>query len=318
MYENRTVQGYQMQKDESQDQTLRWSVAQRLEFIEFRLVWEGRINRADIAERFNLTVQQASADLGLYDKIAPQNMEYLRGQKTFVPSANFAPKFLKDKADRQLLQLAAICAGLVESRDTWFSVLPPMAAVPMPLHQVETKVVLLALEAIRARKAVEISYQSIERPAPIRRTIEPHALGHDGERWHLRAWCARNSDFRDFVLSRIEGISIASLASSDPASDAEWNGYVELVLAPNPGLKDGAKRVVAKEFGMERGRLKMRMRAALAWYTIRHLNLDLDDLPPERQKLVLINREDVHLAIGRAKTAARPPAEAGETPHTTR
>jgi hypothetical protein len=85
-----------MQKDESRDQPLRWSVAQRLEFIEFRLVWEGRINRADIAERFNLTVQQASADLGLYDITAPNNMTYLRGPKTFVPAATFEPKFLRD------------------------------------------------------------------------------------------------------------------------------------------------------------------------------------------------------------------------------
>lgn len=294
-----------MQKDESQDQALRWSVAQRLEFIEFRLVWEGRINRADIAERFNLTVQQASADLGLYDVTAPNNMTYLRGLKTFVPAATFEPKFLRDKADRQLLQLAAICAGLVEPRDTWFSSLPPMDAVPMPLHQVDTKIVLVALEAIRGRKSVEISYQSMERPNAINRIIEPHALGHDGERWHLRAWCARNHDFRDFVLSRIEQIEVSGAAVSDPLTDAEWNELIVLILAPNPGLGEGTRRVVAKEFGMERGRLRLKMRAALAWYTIKRLNLDLTGLPPERQKLVLVNLDEVNAVVSRAKAAGK-------------
>lgn len=294
-----------MQKDESHDQMLRWSVAQRLEFIEFRLVWEGRINRADIAERFNLTVQQASADLGMYDVAAPRNMTYLRGPKTFVPAATFEPKFLRDKADRQLLQLAAICAGLVERSDTWFNTLPPMDAVPMPLHRVDTKIVLVVLEAIRSRKSVEISYQSMERPSAIRRIIEPHALGHDGERWHLRAWCARNHDFRDFVLSRIEQIEVSGAAGSDPSADAEWNELVVLILAPNPGLADGARRVVAKEFGMERGRLRLKMRAALAWYTIKHLNLDLTGLPPERQKLVLVNLDEVNAAVAQAKAAGQ-------------
>lgn len=299
-----------MQKNEPHDQALRWNVAQRLEFIEFRLVWEGRINRADIAERFNLTVQQASADLGLYDVVAPRNMTYLRGPKTFVPAATFEPKFLRDKADRQLLQLAAICAGLVECRDTWFNTLPQMAAVPMPIHHVETKVVLVGLEAIRARRSVEISYQSMERPNAIRRVIEPHALGHDGERWHFRAWCDRNDDFRDFVLSRIEEIGISGKAQSDPEADAEWNERVVLILAPNPGLADGARRVVAKEFGMERGRLRMQMRAALAWYTIKRLNLDLTGLPPERQKLVLVNLDEVNAAVAQAKAARRSPRSA--------
>ena len=53
-----------MQEINPPDQTLRWSIAQRLEFIEFRLVWEGRIKRSDIADRFGVTVQQATVDLG--------------------------------------------------------------------------------------------------------------------------------------------------------------------------------------------------------------------------------------------------------------
>ena len=39
---------------------LRWGVAQRLEFIEFRLFWEGRVNRSDLMEQFGLSVNQAS------------------------------------------------------------------------------------------------------------------------------------------------------------------------------------------------------------------------------------------------------------------
>ena len=42
---------------------IRWGVEQRLEFIEFRLFWEGGINRGDIIEIFGVSVPQASKDL---------------------------------------------------------------------------------------------------------------------------------------------------------------------------------------------------------------------------------------------------------------
>ena len=55
---------------------VRWGIEQRLEFIEFRLFWEGAINRADIVDYFAVSVPQASKDLSLYQERAPGNMEY--------------------------------------------------------------------------------------------------------------------------------------------------------------------------------------------------------------------------------------------------
>jgi hypothetical protein len=42
---------------------LRWGVEQRLEFIEFRLFWEGHVNRIDVMQQFSVSVNQASSDL---------------------------------------------------------------------------------------------------------------------------------------------------------------------------------------------------------------------------------------------------------------
>ena len=50
---------------------LKWGVERRLEFIEFRLFWEGSINRADLVEFFGVSVPQASKDLALYQERAP-------------------------------------------------------------------------------------------------------------------------------------------------------------------------------------------------------------------------------------------------------
>jgi hypothetical protein len=64
----------------------RWSSDQRIEFIEFRLFWEGRVNRSDITEKFGVSIPQASADLAHYREIAPNNMRYDGSAKQYLPS----------------------------------------------------------------------------------------------------------------------------------------------------------------------------------------------------------------------------------------
>ncbi len=66
---------------DSEKSELRWGVAQRLEFIEFRLFWEGRVNRSDLMEQFGLSVSQASANLNRYIGFAPDNMVYDKKQR---------------------------------------------------------------------------------------------------------------------------------------------------------------------------------------------------------------------------------------------
>jgi predicted DNA-binding transcriptional regulator YafY len=161
------------------------------------------------------------------------------------------------------------------------------------------------LEAIRTKSSIEIDYQSMKKPEAIRRTIAPHALGHDGVRWHARAWCPKNGEFRDFVLSRIMATGSLSPCEVSPLKDHEWCTEIAMILAPNPALSEGAQRSLAKEYGMARGQLKIRTRVALAFYLIKHLNLDLENLEPERQQLVLLNRAETETACGLARKLTR-------------
>lgn len=293
-----------MEEDNSSHQHLRWNVTQRLEFIEFRLLWEGRVNRADVADRFNVTVQQASTDIGLYETQAPENISYDRNAKRFLPAASWRPKFLDANSDRQLLQLAAIANGLIDASDTWFEALPPLGMVRIPQRSVETLIIRWVLAAIRSGTQLNIEYQSVNRAESAWRLIEPHALGHDGARWHLRAYCSRNNEFRDFVLSRILDARLARPRSVDPRADHEWFDEVELILVPNPRLPEIAQKGLALEYGMTRRRLKIGTRVALAFYLIQHLNLDLE-LPPRRQQLILENLAEVEAACLRALEAMR-------------
>ena len=93
---------------------LKWGVGRRLEFIEFRLFWEGSINRADLVEVFGVSVPQASKDLTLYQERAPQNAVYDKSAKRYVASSQFSPIFLKPNPDGYLSRLRSLTEGLVD------------------------------------------------------------------------------------------------------------------------------------------------------------------------------------------------------------
>src|SRR4051812_2009501 len=97
---------------------LPWGQRQRLEFIEFRLFWEGAINRREITDRFAVSVPQASSDLSAYRGLAPLNMEYDASQKRYLATSQFNPKLIAPNAERYLAQLRAISDGVITIADT--------------------------------------------------------------------------------------------------------------------------------------------------------------------------------------------------------
>ena len=82
-----------------------WGQERRLEFIDFRLLWEGRLNRADITTFFRISVPQASLDLAKYQEIAPRNMVYDRTQKAYVTTPDFKPVFSSFDSNHYLNEL---------------------------------------------------------------------------------------------------------------------------------------------------------------------------------------------------------------------
>ena len=100
---------------------MRWGIEQRLEFIEFRLFWEGSINRANITEFFGVSVPQASKDLTLYQERAPGNMEYDTRAKRYVAAEKFVLRFLDPDPYIYLSQLRSVAEGAVPASDSWIA-----------------------------------------------------------------------------------------------------------------------------------------------------------------------------------------------------
>ena len=271
----------------------RWGQERRLEFIDFRLRWERTVNRRELVQHFRISTQQASADLSAYMEIAPQNLEYDKTLKTYRATAKFKPAIARGDAQLFLDQLEALSTGALTPSAALIGWRPPCDIVRFPVRPIETGTLLHILWAIRDGEELRVAYQSMRRPAPTLRWIAPHALACDGLRWHVRAWCHENSDFRDFVISRIQRVQASRKASVAGATDAWWHTLVDVVVTPRAGLTAAQRVGVELDFGMTAGLLKISCRKALAFYLLRELRLDrATDEAPTVQPLELANRDD--------------------------
>ena len=142
-------------------------------------------------------------------------------------------------------------------KESWLSATPEFDAMPVPYRRVEVEVLRAILAAIRNERAIEIEYQSMNtrRPAPEWRWITPHALGHDGLRWHVRAYCHIDHKFKDFILSRCLQIRSENEPAAKPEADRFWREVFEVTLAPNPALSKAQQAVIAQDYEMADGRV---------------------------------------------------------------
>lgn len=274
---------------------LKWGVERRLEFIEFRLYWEGGVNRSDIIEAFGVSVPQASKDLTLYQERAPDNAIYDKSAKRYVASDRFQPFFLKPDAEQYLNQLRSVAEGILAPGEAWITNFPSYAGPPVPARGVNNDTLRTVLAAIRQNLAIEVRYQSFSSDDPRWRWIVPHAIGFDGLRWHARAYCETDRTFKDFLLSRMLETRGTRSADVAPEADADWQEFVTLEIGPHPELSETQKKVIALDYGMCGDRAKIRVRKALLYYGLKRLGLDTDPIArrPQDQQIVLLSPADL-------------------------
>jgi len=278
---------------------LRWGVEQRLEFIEFRLFWDGHVNRSDLMAQFGVSVNQASMDLNRYIGFAPDNMVYDKSARTYVRGPGFTPQFLEPDASRYLAQLRSVADGILDREDSWIANLPAYAASPTPVRGVDPVTLRFVIGAIRSTEAIEVKYQSLSNPDARWRWIAPHAIVFDGFRWHTRAYCQIGECFKDFLLSRIIEIRESRESLVSPDDDSDWNAEVVLEVGPHPALSETQAKVISLDYGMRGGKAKIKVRRALLYYALRRLGLDTDPTArrPQDQQIVLLNSSEFGLSF---------------------
>lgn len=272
-----------------------WAAQERLRFIERSLWWRGQVKRKDLREIFGISLAQASSDLQRYLEINPTAARYDLKAKCYRGEPGMAcvyctphledalSLFLPDHGDG--LVGRPVVMNTVGNRPE-----TRVTGVSLPIRRATPPVERAAFYAAWSKLRLCIDYGSLSvrretdsRPVRVRRIV-PHAFAHDGYRWHIRAWCEENLDFRDFVLSRIRKVEWPlEGAPADLPTDHEWETFEELILAPNPELAEKQRESIAWDFGMTDGHLRLKVRRAMKNYTLIHLRMPpvgMNRLPP--------------------------------------
>ena len=274
----------------------RWGQARRLAFIDVRLQYDGRINRKDLIAFFNISVPQASADLALYQSMAPSNLEYDPRLRTYVALPTFDPQFGRSVATRYLDELSRLARRVIVEEESFIGFVPPTGVVATPARTIHSAEVATIVRAIRDSHTLQVTYQSMDAPEPRQWLLTPHAVGFDGLRWHVRAWCHARQLFRDFAIGRLSiERAVETPEPIDPELDVGWNTTVAVCLKPHPGLSPLQRQAVMRDYGMKEDRCVLECRKAMLFYTLRHLNLQelvVSD-NPSTQHVVVDNAEEV-------------------------
>lgn len=275
--------------------TIPWSTQKRLQFLEFKLYWEGRVNRGDLTAEFGISIPQASVDFTKYQEMAPMNISYNSSAKYYEPTETFLPIFIELSADAYFSTILCSPTESIATRGSDY-----VAAVPNPSRAIDLDVLRTLVQSIKNKQVVLVDYRSFNNPQPGNtRMVSPHAFGTDGSRWHVRAYCHESNSFKDFVLGRIASAVMGSESNIDVNSDHKWFNYAEVVITPNPKLNEAQKNIVAMDYGMTDFELKIKCRVALLYYLMRKIGIDRNGSARagEEQQIVTVNYDEIQAAI---------------------
>ena len=243
---------------------------------------------------------QSSQDLNAYISEFPEHLSYDKSARTYVPGPKFKAHYGLLDGDVHLSKLLAMAQGADVAHADWELFQPDMLAPPIPARGAKPEITRAVLHAIEQGRVLTITYQSMSSPDPSERSIAPHALAHDGFRWHCRAFCLRDRVFKDFVLGRMLSAELGEPAEVDPKTDADWITDITLTIAPNPALSDNQRKVITLDYGMDGGSAQLTVQRCMLYYALRRLGLDADPSArrAQEQHIVLLNAQEVFAALG--------------------
>ena len=276
----------------------RWDLLLRYRYIETIALWEGRLTTRHLCDTFGIGRQQASKDINTYlREVGVGNLEYDKYLKGYKPSPNFVPRVTRGLAD-EYLHLVARNNELMNMFESLSLNVSNVEVLKHPVRDVKPDILRPIMQAARQQKRLDCDYVSLNNPDREGRIIVPHTLVYTGLRWHVRAWCEKNSEYRDFVLSRFrDPPEIMDDSDHGADGDSEWNARVTLRIIPDPRLTGPQREVIETDYGMRDGELAIETRGKLVPYALRLLHIDpRESLPdPMAQQIVVANREELEI-----------------------
>jgi WYL domain len=242
-----------------------WTARERLAHIERLAYWRGWLRRGDLCARFKISISQASADLAAYMRLNPGALDYNRNAKQYVAASNMSCTLTVPTFEDALpFVTASKMMALSENNQ--------IVRIDLPNRHVPARAARDVIRAIANKLSLEIYYFSIHSATEQWRRITPHALAHDGYRWHVRGWCHQGNDYKDFVLGRIRKTrSLSKSTTSKP--DEDWTIWVTLHFRPHHRLTAVQRKAIEHDYAMKGGIATLKVRKAMLAYTLAYLRL---------------------------------------------
>lgn len=255
-----------------------WAGRERQLFIERLAWWKGVVNRGDVRDVFGISAAQASADLQGYQEVNPTALVYNVRSKRYESREKMVCVMHEPRLEEAVSLFLGVAAPLPGGRP---KIAPTVAVAAVDFFRALTREADAVVErrvflAVEGRRRLRVKYWSVNSSRGSLREIAPHALGHDGYRWHVRAWCFANEGFRDFVLSRMEGAEWPGEVFTAPMVDAEWERFETVVLRAHSALDEEQRKTIERDYGMRKGVLKVQVRAAMKEYFMAHWRVDTE------------------------------------------
>ena len=254
---------------------IRWDLALRYRLIETIAWWEGRLTTGHLMQSFGISRQQASKDINTYlNEHAPKNLTYDRHLKGYKPTKGFQPLFIDGSASAylHLLDQNRVRAPHIEGLALAYA---HTEVLQVPDRSIRPEVLRPILQACREGLRLESEKVSLANPEVEIRVMAPHTLVFTGMRWHVRAYCEKNREYRDFVLSRFRGEpDLMDTSEHTREQDEAWNTPVTVLIEPDARLSPAQKAIIEVDFGMVEGQLPVETRGALVQYVLQRFGID--------------------------------------------
>lgn len=259
-----------------------WAVQERLRAVERALWWRGWIGRPDLVSVFGISAAQASSDLQKYLEINSIAMTYQLSRKRYEASDTMScilhtPRLEEGMAAFLQQGGLGLVSGVRVADGPQISILQPPKREVSPI--VDRRVFLAVVQG----KKLQVKYHSVKSGREDWRWLAPHAFGHDGLRWHVRAWNPEGGFHGDFVLGRMSEARWPEEMDAEgrPPLDRDWETREELKFRVNEGLSEQRRAALRLDYGTgSDGILRVTCRRAMTQYVEAMLRVPADGALP--------------------------------------
>lgn len=250
------------------------------------LQWEGRLSNSRLRAIFGISGVRASEWLKEFrDAENPDILKLDTKTKSYIATGS-----VYQKHGTAIKQAALDASSLTEYLDMvgafkFSTALPFVHEISTCIQAPSPHVFAVLSEAAHTHTQVEIKYRSMRDPNPHKRIISPHNIVRAGQRWHVRAFCSNNEDFRDFALGLIVNIKVLNIGVGHyEDEDRDWITRVPVKLAAHPDLTPEQETLVRQEYFSNTAGRTDTCRGALVKYYVKDVMAATDvktQRPPE-------------------------------------